>query len=98
MALSERFHGQLAELSERLGDHYQKLLAGAGPGQRPGGLRGIGGGAGGGGGGAMSTREELDSLLNLIERIDVGGRTGAGAGLGGDGIAAALAGVRFAAV
>jgi hypothetical protein len=39
----------------------------------------------------MSTREELDSLLNLIERIDVRG----GGGSGSDGVAAALAGARL---
>jgi hypothetical protein len=40
----------------------------------------------------MSTREELDSLLNLIERIDVGGRDGGGA------MAAAIAGMRLTGI
>jgi hypothetical protein len=90
--LSQRFHTQLGELVERLGDHYQKLLAGAGPGQRA-------GGPGGAAGAAMSTREELDSLLNLIERVDVGGGRGrrGGGGLAGDSVAAALGGMGFAA-
>ena len=83
-ALSARFEAQLAELTERLSEHYQRLLAGGG------------GGSGANGAGAASssssTREELDSLLNLIERIDVGGRRRR------DGVAAALAGVRLAAV
>ena len=86
-ALAARFSAQLGELRERLGEHYQKLLAGAGA--RAG---GGGGGRGGGASAAMSTREELDSLLNLIERIDVGG------GGAGGGVAAALAGMRLVGV
>ncbi|GBF91900.1 gamma-tubulin complex component [Raphidocelis subcapitata] len=91
-ALSARFDAQLAELTERLGEHYQRLLSGAGPGPRAASAA-AGAGAAGGAAAAMSTREELDSLLNLIERIDV---RGGGGGGGSDGVAAVLAGVRLA--
>lgn len=90
-SLIARFTSQLAELTEKLGEHYQKLLAGSGP--RVGAAAGAGAGAGVGLGPSMSTREELDSLLNLIERIDVGGEGGRGGA-----VAAALGGMRLVGV